>query len=455
MDPLGLLHHARSLAAGGQDEAARRTYLALLSRDPSHGPALVELGALAAAGGLRSAARTAWREAVRLDPGETVARTGLANLAREDGDLTTARSLYETVLAIDPNYPPAHQGLAQILAAAGDPAAEDHWRAGYDGQAIVRRRFLGQGTGIPLLMLVSGRGGNVPTAGWIDPKVFAVTEICADFLDPAARLPPHGLIVNAIGDADWCQTALAHAERLTGTTRAPIINPPGRVRETARLDNARRLGAIPGVIAPPIQEIGQTTPATGLTFPLLLRSPGFDTGQNFVRVETADGFAAAKRLLPGERLLAIGCLDARGADGMARKYRVLFIDGAMYPLHLAISADWKVHYFSAAMADRPDFREEERRFLTAMPEVLGPRAMTALAGIQRRLGLDYAGIDFALAPGGSVLLFEANATMVINPIGPEPVWDYRRPAAEAARAAAARMVQSRADQVSRAISSGV
>jgi hypothetical protein len=78
------------------------------------------------------------------------------------------------------------------------------------------------------------------------------------------------------------------------------------------------------------------------------------------------------------------------------------------------------------MADDPAHREEERCFLDDMPAVLGPGAMTALAGIAETLGLDYAGIDFALTRDGSVLVFEANATMVINPPEPEPIWNYRR-----------------------------
>ena len=111
---------------------------------------------------------------------------------------------------------------------------------------------------------------------------------------------------------------------------------------------------------------------------------------------------------------------------MARKYRVMLIDGRLYPLHLAISVDWKVHYFTADMARSEVFRAEERRFLADMPGVLGPRALRALERIAAALDLDYAGIDFALSPQGEVLMFEANATMVLVPPGPEPMWDYRR-----------------------------
>ena len=49
----------------------------------------------------------------------------------------------------------------------------------------------------------------------------------------------------------------------------------------------------------------------------------------------------------------------------------------------------------------------------ALVDRLGPRAMAALSGIFDVLGLDYGGIDFALAADGSVVLFEANATMAI------------------------------------------
>jgi hypothetical protein len=143
-------------------------------------------------------------------------------------------------------------------------------------------------------------------------------------------------------------------------------------------------------------------------------------------------------------LLAIDYLDARGADGMARKYRVMIIDGMLYPLHLAISADWKVHYFTADMAANAAHREEERRFLVDMPSVIGPRALAALGAIGQSLGLDYAGVDFGLGPDGALLLFEANATMVINPPDPDPMWDYRRAAILAALDAAKRMLLTRA-----------
>jgi hypothetical protein len=129
-------------------------------------------------------------------------------------------------------------------------------------------------------------------------------------------------------------------------------------------------------------------------------------------------------------------LNAAGADGCFRKGRVMVIGGRLYPLHWAVSADWKVHYFTAGMERDYRHREEEARFLADMTGFLGARAVTALAAAGAALGLDYAGIDFALSAGGDVLIFEANATMVILAPPEGAMWDYRRAAATRALEAA-------------------
>jgi hypothetical protein len=323
--------------------------------------------------------------------------------------------------------------------------AEQHLRRGFSGSSIVTKPYRGTGAGVPLLLLVSARAGNLPTQLWIDDRRYTVHAIYTEFFDPKAALPPHELVVNAIGDADLCDEALARAEQLIAHSTAPVINRPARVRATGRVENARRLAGIPGVIAPKIVALSRAAllMSNDLRFPLLLRRPGFHTGRHFVRVMNRAELPVAATSLGAEELLAIEYLDARGADGMARKYRVMFVDGVAYPLHLAISADWKVHYFSADMARSAAFRDEERRFLEDMPAVLGATAVAALARIRATLDLDYAGVDFALAPDGSVLLFEANATMVVFPPGPDPIWDYRRRAIDAVLEAARRMLVRR------------
>jgi len=449
-DPIAQgLERARRLAATGEDAAANQVYLEVLGRAPTHFEALNELGALAYRGGYRSAARTAYEQAVRCHPHNPIGRVNLGNLLYHDGDLDGARAQYQAALAADAGFAEAHQGLARVLTDLGEAAAaEIHWRKGFVGHAIVTRPYRGAGVATPVLLLVSARGGNIPTEHLLDDRIFAVSALYAEVYDPAVALPPHALVFNAIGDADLCAEALVRAQEVLARTAAPAINPPSQVRRTGRAANARRLGKLPGVSAPMIRTVPRSAlleaGGSGLAFPLLLRAPGFHTGQHFARVERAEDLPAAAAALPGDELLAIEYLDARGPDGMARKYRVMIIDGGLYPLHLAVSADWKVHYFTAAMAANAAHRAEEQSFIEDMPAVLGPRAMTALARIGRSLGLDYAGVDFALGADGRVLLFEANATMVVHPPDPDPMWDYRRAPIGRVLGAVRRMLLTRA-----------
>jgi hypothetical protein len=441
------LERARTLVGTADDEAAKRVYLDILRADPAHLLALNELGTLAYSGGFRSAARTAYRQAVGHHPGNKIARVNLANLLLDEHDLAGAKLQYEAAIAIDPEFHEAHQGLASVLDELGLHGADSHRRQGFSGHAVVSKRYRGVGVGVPLLLLVSARGGNIPTRLWIDDRQFAVTAIYADFHASGSALPPHAVLMNAIGDADLCDVALSRAAELTARSTAPVINPPAWVQRTGRIEMARRAAAIEGVIAPQIRAVspaallGESDPK----FPLLLRRPGFHTGQHFLMVDNRDALGPAIASLGAQDLFAIQYLDARGADGMARKYRVMFVDGVAYPLHLAISAHWKVHYFSADMATNARFRDEERRFIDDMPGVLGARAMAALAALSSALKLDYAGIDFALAPSGELLLFEANATMVVFPPGPEPMWDYRRSAIRTVLEAATGMLLRRAN----------
>ena len=176
----------------------------------------------------------------------------------------------------------------------------------------------------------------------------------------------------------------------------------------------------------------------------MLRAPGFHTGRHFVRVARPDDLADAARALPGDTLSVIAHLDARGADGRFRKYRVMIVDRGLYPLHLAVSADWKVHYFTADMAGSAAHRAEDAAFLADMPGAIGARGLAALQAIAEALALDYGGIDFGLSPAGDILFFEANATMAVYPPMIDPKWAYRRPAVERIVAAAQTMLIERA-----------
>jgi glutathione synthase/RimK-type ligase-like ATP-grasp enzyme/Flp pilus assembly protein TadD len=455
------IERAALLGALDRGPDAQGAFIDILRRAPTNFSALNEFGTLLAGMGAIDAACRVYAEAILHHPDNPMGRVNLANLLLRANRHQEARVHYEAALKADPDHAAAHQGLGAVLADIGErEVARVHFRKGFRGHAISTLPYRGAGPPISLLQLVSSGGGNIPTAPFLDDCVFLTSVVVADYLDTNTPLPPHQLIFNAIGDADLCESALEAAIRLTARSRAPLINDPRAVMRSGRIDNAARLSALPGVVAPKTLSVRRSLIAgpqgaswlekRGFGFPLLLRSPGYHTGRNFVLVESNAGLAEAASDLPGDELLAIEYLDARGADGNARKYRVMMIGGKLLPLHLAISRNWKVHYFTSDMADQPDHRAEELAFLADMREVIGEKAMAALGAICETLGLDYAGIDFGLSAAGDLLLFEANATMVIASPDPDPRWTYRRAAITEIIEAVTAMIRQRAGVAHRA-----
>jgi glutamate/tyrosine decarboxylase-like PLP-dependent enzyme len=378
-----------------------------------------------------------------------------ASQMQNAGETTKARAYYERALEINPDYWQAHLGLSVILAGQGEAeAAAEHRRAAFHGRCVVPLPYRGKQAPITILELVAIGPGNTRIKNFLSDTVFQRYLVATEFYEPATPLPPHQLIVNAIGDADVAGAALAGAEALLGRSTAPVINAPAAVMSTGRCAIAERLASVPGVVTAKTMTLprgtlasakaGRTLSRHGFTFPLLVRTPGFHGGENFVRVETAAGLAAALAELPGDELTVMEFLDASGGDGKTRKYRVMMIDGALYPLHAAISHNWKIHYFSAEMAENAEHRDEDAAFLADMHGVLGPKAMAALEGIQRVLGLDYGGIDFGLNVQGEVLVFEANAAMAVFAPDADARWEYRRPAVERILQAIRKMLVERA-----------
>lgn len=425
---------------------AQQAYLDVLARDNRHAGALVQLGALLVATGFTTAARTVLAQAVAWHPDDPAAQVSLGHLLRSVGETEAAQAHYQTALQIDPALPEAHQGLSYLFDGIDEAAAEHHRDLGFATRALTTRRYCGSDASVTVLQLVSARGGNVPTDVLLDDVTFLTHTLVAEYA-AHVRLPPHDIVFNAIGDAERCGTALQFAEELLARTDAPVINPPSRILRTTRAGNAT-LGQLGGVTTPRIATVPRSTLsiefASAFGFPFLMRSPGYHTGQNFVRVLNPAELQAALAMLPGDALTLIEPLDARGPDGAWRKYRVMMVSGEILPLHLAISNQWKVHHFTADMQDRPAHRREEEAFLTDMPGVLGVVAMDALRRITDALALDYGGIDFAIAPSGGILLFEANATMTVGMPAEDPVWDYRRPAVAAVLQATSRLILGRA-----------
>ena len=443
----------------GAFEEAKRDYLELIRRKPGDFGVLNDFGTLVLNAGYGSAARSLFEEAVRRHPDKPMGRVNLANLLLMMEEYDLARAHFEAALRADPGHIHAHRGLGNLLADAGDAeGARRHRDLGFRNDFLTALPYRGTGVPVRVLLLISAMGGNTPTASLLDDNVFATTVLVADYYDAKVQLPPHDIVFNGIGDADICGDSLAAATVILAHTSRPVINHPSAVARTGRLANVERLRGLPNLLVPRIVRVPRAhltdagavemAASNGLTFPLLARVPGFHTGRNFVRVETAEQLAAAAEKFPGDEAWLIEQLDARDGEGTFRKLRVMIVDRKLYPLHLAISRDWKVHYYTADMAQSADNRAKEAPFLRDMAGFVGARGMAALQRVAETLELDYGGIDCAANAQGDILFFEANATMVMVPLAADEKWNYRRPAFDnvfaAIRAMLVRHAQERA-----------
>jgi glutathione synthase/RimK-type ligase-like ATP-grasp enzyme len=435
----------------GRLTAARGAYKGVLARDGKHFGALMNLGTLLYVNGRIPEARILYQHAVNYHPREVSARVNLATVLTET-DAAAARAAYEAALELDPAHATANYGLALLLEAQGDAESARSYRRRAFAEPIVHvAPYRGPGEPVRVLALLAASGGNLVTTLILDDRYIQATSLVADSYREGMELPPHDVILNAIGDAERSDDALEIAERIVAASNAGVINQPAAVRRTAR-HAVGRLGSVPNVRAPhtellPREAITEASlAARGYTFPLLLRSPGHHMGEHFALVAAPDRLEHELAAMPGRELLVIEYLDAFVGGQPARKYRAFLIDGNVYPGHLAISRRWKVHYYTSDMLADDRHWAAEREYLTDMPAVVGPRVMTALAGIANVLALDYAGIDFSIDADGNVLVFEANATMAVYWPEDDERGAYRRPPIARVLAATKELFVKRAAQ---------
>ncbi len=363
---------------------------------------------------------------------------------------------FETALALEPNLLGAHLEYAQLLTAMTKfPEAVEHVRAAYKPVNSYVARYTGSGSPVRVLQIGSALvDGLTATDAFLDTAVFETTTIAIQYWNRSRALPPHDVVFNSIADPDLCGPALDLTDWILSQTRAPIVNPTQRIRATGRLPSAERLRSIRGVVTPAMALIPRdsllSSPAdraheSGLVFPLLLRAPGHHNGKHFVMAQNAEHLREALAALPGSDVLAMQFVDTRRTDGRFRKYRAMFVEGAVFPAHLAVSENWKVHYFSAQMGEAE--RAEEEHFLSNMRDALGNRAVQSLEAIAAALGLDYGGVDFGLDGQGNIVVFEANAAMTVFMPPPAAETNYRRAAAQRIFAAAQQMLLHRASSI--------
>ncbi len=369
-----------------------------------------------------------------------------------DAAIGSCRKLVE----LEPT-PENHGNLAFALQRAGrDEEAREHvvlglpwtrWAAA--GHASTERRLrVGVLTApgfvnTPTEFLVDRTGRLVETIPLLDGVGYPLAQVGRSY----------DVFFNAIADADGAASALRLADRLLAEMPVPVLNRPADVARTTRDQIAARLGDIPEAVVPVTRRVRRQALLRGeaaalleeVGFPLLSRPIGSHGGDDVRKAADAE---ALRRHAEGDgtdELYLTRFVEYASADGVYRKYRVVFVGGTLFPYHLSVSAGWLNHYFRSDMSRSEGHRVEEAAFLNEPERHLGATAVAALRRIAERIDLDYFGVDFALHRDGRLVLFECNPVMLI--MTPQTdVFRYRHEAALRIRNAFSALLQRRATQ---------
>jgi tetratricopeptide (TPR) repeat protein len=353
---------------------------------------------------------------------------GIAALAVPDAP--RAEAIFRRALALDPSHVQAHVQLANTL---------DHEHRA--AEALVHRRLAARHHGIvhqpssdiepqARVLVVGGAGMcNLSLQFLLERKRFHATVAYLQAEgedDPVADAPldqfgPTDIVINAVADADNGADFLAKAQRFCDRFAAPVINPPDqRVARTTRDGVASLLEGVPGLTVPAMRRIGRGALAefarAGGSFarPLLVRPIGAHGGDDLDRIDDTAALTAYLERIPCDEFYLSEFHDYRSDDGHWRKYRLIFIDREVYPYHLTIGRDWKLHYYRVDMGEQPWMKVEEEAFLADWRSVFTAARGDAIREVGRRLDLDFAGIDCAISRDGNVLMFEANPSMLVH-----------------------------------------
>ncbi len=423
------LHDAKSAA-----DAFERA----LQLDPNRTNAHLNLGlALIELERPREAAAHLHR-ALELDPTSAKAHANLSSLYYLAGRKAQATAHAQRALAIDPDLMSAHQNLAALMAEEQRP---DEARAHRD-RAYAERNLLVSTAAHPLrrvLILSTTESGNTPDRYLIPPASYTRLLWFVEYASEAQMLdlPAYDLAFNAIGDEDLAGPTAANAARFAELCPTRLLNPPERISRTRRDRAGELFGAIAGVKVPrtvrvdaaEVTDGGVKAAAArvGIVEPFLVRPIGSHGGKGLFLVGAGGPDEA---LTPASAYYLTEFENFHGDDGLFRKYRAIFVGGRTLPYHLAIAPSWLVHYEHSGTQDHQARLDEEMRYLDDPVAAIGPAAWSAVQAIGAAMGLDYGGADFSLLPDGRVLLFEANATMLVHPETPDGVLAHKNPAIE-------------------------
>jgi hypothetical protein len=223
------------------------------------------------------------------------------------------------------------------------------------------------------------------------------------------------VIITMICDPEIQKKALSILNSLD--FKAPLLNPPSKIFNTARDTLSQNLPFDERFIIPKTYRVAPKNRSEILSYAqtffgeraFLFRPVISHGGEGLVRVDDVAQEDFHAFVFNGENEYFITeFFDFHSTDGRYKKARFFVLDGKVYPRHYIISSDWKIHSHSRKeLFNEAACKKEEENFLNNPPTLF----LEFCSYIYEHLKLDFFGIDCAMLPDGKIVLFEANVCM--------------------------------------------
>ena len=213
---------------------------------------------------------------------------------------------------------------------------------------------------------------------------------------------------------------------LVDSFRVPVVNHPAKAVATTRDLSAKLLEGIPGVRVPKtlrFSRVGKTCEALlreieeQYDYPLIARPLASQEGRAMTRVDSREMLLAVLAAVDcPEKFFVTEFVDSRGGKKFFRKIRATVVKDEIIIVRADYDTFWKIYGRKsdervAFYLNNAHLLEEEKRICEHPEEELGRSAIQSLVAIRKRVPLDVFGIDFDVDADGTLVFYEANATM--------------------------------------------
>jgi tetratricopeptide (TPR) repeat protein len=410
----------------GKPQDAIQLYLQALKLNPAHWPSRTNLVQALMATRQYLVAKAWVTELIGERPQDAPMHNMLGKIHFELGELEAAVESFRQACVLNPDDADALYWIGAIKQQLGETeAAETVYAQAAQIQPLIRRPAAKFPADFRVLALYAPFAGNLPTGYLFKDAaydadtlaLFATSKYDAEVLKKDVQV-----VVNLISDADQAGALLPLVADLADRLGRPIVNDPRKIERTTRDAIAGLIEGISGCRIPKVlrQNAGADLSVAALQDALsraptiLVRPVGTHGGDDFEMVESQAELATLLEQPSQTDRYFIEYIDYRSADGYFRKYRFIFVNEQILPYHLAIADGWKVHHDSTDMVHHRWMQQEEEAFLNDPATVFNSGHYRAMREIRQRIGLEYFGIDCGLDRSGNLIVFEANASMLVH-----------------------------------------